>query len=819
MSPDLRTSWARACGGLLLLCAPVGAPATALAQSTQSAASGSIAGVVVDPLGGAVAGATVSLVGERPSPVDAATDAAGRYTLAPVPPGRYQMMVRARGFEAFTSAPVFVGSGARVVMDATLRIGPLQQAVVVTAAAAQLPLSQTGASITVIDGGTLASLDKPDLQEALRLVPGVHVQQDGARGGTTALFVRGGNSNFAKILMDGVAVNDIGGSYDLSQVQTTGVDRIEVLRQSNSVIYGSDALTGVVDIETRRGRTRVPEAIYSLEGGNLGTMRTNLSLGGAVSRLDYFSEYSRFTTDNDVPNNTYRNGTYAGRFGVALGRGTDLSGTIRHIDGEYGSPNAFLFYGVADDASTASQRLYGGLTARSQWNDRLQSTIRYSSTGQTTHFINPTPTGQPFDPFGFGANYLGNAVTIRGANGYSATGRAILDYGGRYPSTFDSRTTRRALFGQTTVQVLSNVAVSGGVRYERERGYADPDGDPTATRDNAGAFVEGRGSFDGRTHVTAGLGYDHNAVFESAVTPRLSVASYLRQPGHGTMGDTKITFNIGTGIKAPSVFQEQSSLFALLQTAPAATRTSIGPIGPERSRSLDVGVEQGLADGRVRVRASYFKNRFGDLIEYVSRSALPQAGVPVAAAQATAFGAYVNSSSFDAQGLEVSGEAAIAGGFKLMASYTFLDATVTDSFASSALAPATNPSIPGVRIGAFSPLVGARPFRRPTHSGSIFASYAHGPADVALAASFAGVRDGSTFLSDQFFGNSLLLPNAGLEPGYQKVDLSAGYLVHRRVKALISIENLLDRTYQASFGFPALPLTARAGLSVRLGGG
>lgn len=812
MSFRLRTFWAHACVAALLLGVP------AQAQTTRSTPSGSIAGIVLDPLGAAVTGATVALVGERPLSVEATTGADGRYTLTPVAAGRYQIVVRAGEFEIFTSAPVFVGAGARVLLDAALRIGPLQQAVVVTAAATEVPLSQTGASVTVIDGGTIAAINKPDLQEALRLVPGVHVQQDGARGGTTAIFIRGGNSNFAKILVDGVAVNDIGGSFDVSQVQITGVERIEVLRQANSVMYGSDALTGVVNIETRRGRTRVPEVLYALEGGNLGTARTDLSLGGAAKRIDYFSEYSRVTTDNDVPNNAYRNGTYAGRFGVALGRGTDLSGTIRHIDGEYGSPNAFLFYGVADDASTTSKRLYGGLTARSQWSDRVQSTIRYGSSGQSTHFANPTPTGQPFDPFGFGANYLGDTVTIRGANGYSATGRAILDFGGAYPSAFDSRTTRRTLFGQTTVQVRSDLHLSGGVRYEREQGYDDPAGDPTATRDNSGAFVEGRGSLGGRTHVTAGLGVDRNAVFGSAVTPRLSIATYLRQPSHSAIGETKVTFNIGTGIKAPSVFQEQASLYALLQAVPAATRPAARPVGPERSRSLDIGVEQAFADGQVRARVSYFKNRFEDLLEYVSRTALPQAGVPLAAAQATAFGAYVNSSSFNAQGLEASGEAVIAGRLRLLASYTFLDAAVTESFAGSALAPAINPSIPGVPIGAFSPLVGARPFRRPTHSGSLFVGYAHGPADIAVAASFAGRRDGSTFLSDQFFGDSLLLPNAGLEPGYQKVDLSAGYLVHQRIKALISIENLLDRTYQASFGFPALPLTARAGISIRLGG-
>ena len=364
--------------------------------------------------------------------------------------------------------------------------------------------------------------------------------------------------------------------------------------------------------------------------------------------------------------------------------------------------------------------------------------------------------------------------------------------------------------------VGSDVHLSVGGRFEREQGYSDPDGDPTATRDNGGLFAEARGSIGGRTYIGAGVGYERNAAFESAVTPRLSVATYLRQPGPGALGDTKVTFNVGSGIKAPSVFQEQSSLNALARGAGSSVIPA--PVGPERSRSLDVGVEQGFADGQARVRISYFRNTFEDLIEFVSKNVLPQVGISSEAAQAATFGAYVNSSSFTAQGLEASAEAQTRGGLRLIASYTFLDAEVTESFASSALQPAINPSIPGVAIGAFSPLVGQRPFRRPTHSGSLMASYSQGPGQITLSVFITGKRDGSTFLSDAFFGNSLLLPNRDLEAGYQKVDLGGAYRVHPRLKLFVSSENLLDKTYEASLGFPALPRTVRAGLSVSLGG-
>jgi iron complex outermembrane receptor protein/vitamin B12 transporter len=453
------------------------------------------------------------------------------------------------------------------------------------------------------------------------------------------------------------------------------------------------------------------------------------------------------------------------------------------------------------------------VAVQSQFTDRFQGTVRFGSNDQRASYTNPSPTGQPDDPFGFGVNYLGQPVTLRGANGHTVSGRAILDFGGVYPSVFNSRTTRRVISGESTFQVVPSLAISGGARYEREQGYDDPDGDATATRNNGGAFVEARATVMNRHYISAGFGVEHNEAFGEAVTPRLSVASYVREPSQGGLAETKIVLNAGTGIKAPSLFEEQSSLFALVNGTPAGT--GVDPIGPERSRSFDVGVEQGFAGGRARVRAVYFHNTFDDLIEFLSTTRLPRAGVPVEVANATAFGAYINSQSYRARGAEVSLEAAPAREFRVMASYTRLDAEVSEAFSAST---SFNPAFPGVAIGAFSPLVGQRPFRRPPNSGTVMVMYAPGPAQVALSAYFAGKRDDSTFLTDQFFGNSLLLPNRDLDAAYQKVDLSGAYQLHPRLRAYASIENLLDKQYQASFGFPALPLTARIGFKVTFGG-
>jgi vitamin B12 transporter len=772
-----------------------------------------LSGIVVDTLGARLAGATVTLLRDGRKVEDGKSDSEGAFSFSGLTPDRYQVQASMPGFQSKTSEAVFVGQSGGVSIEVALEIGPLQQDVVVTAGATQQLQARTGAPVTVIDEETLEAINKLDVLEALRLVPAAQIVQVGQRGGTTSLFLRGGESNFTKVLIDGIPANDIGGGFDFSQLTLASVERIEVLRQTNSVIYGSDALTGVVDITTRRGTSRVPTFEYVIDGGNLGTFNNALTIGGAYKRFDYFSQYSYYTTDNDIPNNGYRNGTYAGRFGVAVGNGTKVYGTVRYLDGRHGSANGFDLYQLADDSVSDAEQLFVSLAADAQISRRVQTTVRFGLTNQDRLYTNPSPTGEPFDPFGFGENYLGRTVTLEGAGGRTVTGQGILDYGGVYPQAFPGRTSRNSLVGQVTFQATPSLAVSSGGRFEHEANYDDPDLDPSATRNNGGGFVEGRATMANRVYISAGIGVEHNEVFETAYTPRLSVAAYLRNPSSEQIGETKVTMNVGKGIKAPSVYQGDNSLYELVTGTPAGA--GVEPIGPERSLGFDIGLEQAFAAGRVRGRVGYFSNTFEDLLEFLSRTQLVAAGVPPEVAATTAFGAYINSSSFDAQGVELSLDAAIGGGFRVSASYTYLDAEVTEALGRTA---EFNPKFPDIPIGVYSPLVGERPFRRPANSGTLFVGYTTGPIDIALSGYFVGKRDDSTFLSDGYFGNSLLLPNQDLDPAYQKIDLSASYRLHPRLRVYTTIDNLLNQDYSASYGFPSLPATIRVGASVGLGG-
>ena len=157
-------------------------------------------------------------------------------------------------------------------------------------------------------------------------------------------------------------------------------------------------------------------------------------------------------------------------------------------------------------------------------------------------------------------------------------------------------------------------------------------------------------------------------------------------------------------------------------------------------------------------------------------------------------------------------------GITARGSYTYLDAVVQRSFASSALSPAFNPNFPTIPIGTSTPLVGGRPFRRAPHSGDFLIGFIRPSFTLSLNGTLVGRRDDSTHLTDPFFGNTMLLPNRNLDAAYQKIDLNGSLRINSGVELYTSLENILNQHYDAAFGFPSLPFTFRAGMKLTLGG-
>ena len=776
-----------------------------LAYCAVAHAQGTIRGTVEDPLGAVVPGAQITLI-QNGSNVGQTTSAAnGTFAFESLRTGRYHVTAELKGFAPFISPEVFVNGTGVATMTVSLQTGALKQQVVVSATGSETPMSQVGASVALVDSQDIQAENKLDLLENLRQVSGAQIIQTGQRGGTTSLFIRGGESAFNKVMIDGVPANDIGGAFDFAQLSNGGVSSVEVLKGANSVLYGADALAGVVNVSTQRGTTSTPELNVSADGGNFGTHFQSASLSGAFRQFDYFGLFSRFDTAGSYPNDFFHNATVAGNLGWTPTNRTSVRVTYRHNWTDLGSPNAIVFFGISDDSSQRNDNTYLSATVQDQTTSRWHNLFRFAYGQFDSVYTNPSPTGQ-LDPYGLG-NYLGNLVTIKGGNRYTVTGQGILDYAGTYPEISSDYEARRSAYAQSDYRVAGDWTATGGFRYEHENGSG-------FTRNNYSYFIEGHGSIGHRLYLTGGVGLEDNAVFGFAASPRASAAYYLRKPsGSSFFSDSKLRFNFGKGIKEPSIYEQANQLYALLTPA-QRTQYGVGEVGPERSEGFDAGFSQGLWNGRIRVDATYFHNRFYDLITYLDPTSLISTGVPPGAATATGFGAYVNASSTRSQGAELDFNGDLGHGFRLRANYTRLDAVVTKAFG----APAYNPAFPGIPIGAYSPLQGQRPFGRAPNSGSLGLYYSHRKFVGSFTGYMVGKYDDSTFLSDALFGNTLLLPNRNLAPAYEKFDLSGRYSLNSIVQLYTSIENLFSQHYQAAFGFPAAPFTIRSGLTLTIGG-
>jgi iron complex outermembrane receptor protein/vitamin B12 transporter len=156
----------------------------------------------------------------------------------------------------------------------------------------------------------------------------------------------------------------------------------------------------------------------------------------------------------------------------------------------------------------------------------------------------------------------------------------------------------------------------------------------------------------------------------------------------------------------------------------------------------------------------------------------------------------------------------------LRGGYTYLASLVEQSFSSDNVALATNPNIPGIPIGALSPLVGSRPFHRPPNTGFFAAQYTSNRFSAAIKGAFSSRSDDSTFQlsNDRNGGNTLLLPNRNLDFGYAKLDLNILFHATNHVTLFTQLDNLLGQQNIGPIGYPGLPFTIRAGMKIRIGG-
>lgn len=814
-----------------ILCLAAGFSCTAAAHAVV------VRGTVTDPLGRPVASAHVQLISHG-KPVGSATaDADGVYQIQFTESGRFAVAATADTFYPGVSDNFYAAASDQVSRNVVLQIATLRQQVTVTATGVPTPLEQLSSPVTLIPRADLTT--QLGIVDALRLSPGVQVVQTGQAGGQTSLFVRGANSDASKVVIDGIPAEDIGGRFDFGTISSTGLGMpgeltpaLEFYRGPDSVLYGTDAAAAVVALSTPRGTSSVPILDYSGDAGNFHAYRNEVALSGAHGRLDYYGTFSRFNTSNSIPNDEYHSVTSAANLGYSLGANTRARFTIRNADSATGLPGAYDFFGVAASAKEKDQDLYSGLTVENRTEAGWHNVVRYGIARKREQSATLASAGQ-FLNDAYGGDYYGNQVTIRGANGYTATGRALLTYACYsspcYPQTSYLASNRNELYYQSDYAFPHRVIGLFGFRYEKERGSfvypAYSENEPTR-RDNFQYTLQFAGDIRSRVFYSIGGAVEKNHLFGIAGTPRIGLAYVPVYPSSGLLRGTKLRANVATGVQEPSIIDEYTSLYTeLLKSGnTSAIKTyDVTPMRALRSRSFDVGVDQNIVGEKLVLKLGYFHNQFSHQVEYVDSGTLKKY-FGIAGPIPNFYGADINSLAFRAQGFESEIQWQPTAHLFARGGYTYLDAVVEQSFSSAAVAASAgyapvNPNYPGIFIGS-SPFVGARPFRRPPHTGFFVVQYTTQRFTAALQGAMASRSDDSTFLdyADLAGTNSMILPNRNLDFGYAKLDANLSYAVKPRFRVFTQLDNLLDQQHIGPIGFPGLPFTARAGVKVRLGG-
>jgi iron complex outermembrane receptor protein/vitamin B12 transporter len=796
----------------------------------------SVRGVVTDATGAKVTGASVSLVSNGKVVASAVSSSDGSFQLTTGAAGRFFLVVTAMSFRQLQTPDFYAGQLDSVERNLVLEPAWVRESIVVTATGVPTPQPQTSEATMVLSTVDLAL--RTDLTSVLRLMPGTEIAQEGQMGAQTSLFVRGGGSDDNKILLDGVDAGDLGNQIDFGPLSTTAIESAEVYRGPDSNLFGAGAETGVVSLTTPHGTTSFPSLLFEGDAGNLSTSREELEVAGAHKKLDYLGAFSWLQTANDLPHDEYHVATTAANLGWALNSNTQIRATLHYgVDG-VGTPNAWDFYHVADDATEKDQDIFFAGSISNQTAASLHNVVRYGLTRKREQISLWSQSGnrESYTDYCFGPGTLGNTVTITGANGYSATGQAVLDC-----NTFRAQyvNNRDQAGYQGDITITPHLSGLAGFQYEDERG-AQPGSSyytPVA-RTNYFVPLAMHGDFKQRFFYTLGGSLEHYSLFGFQASPRAGLNYYVLRPRSGVFSGTRILFNFGKAIREPKLTDQDESLYSFLNNPlvtggqAAIQEFHIVPIAAPTMRTYEGGVEQAFLSQHIIFKTSYFHNEFGKEIEYVGLDLVP-ALLPnlTPAQQATLEGilqanfAYeltINSEAFRAQGVETSVESGIGRNLFLRGGYTYLDAVVQRSFTNddqALLGPI--PTFDGIPVGPYAPLEGARPFRRAPHTGYFTATYTAKRLTGVFSSAFASRSDDSTYLEgeDAFGGNSLLLPNRNLDYGYAKVDLGGSFQVLPWMDVFAQAENLLNNQRIAPVGYPSPPFTIRTGLRLRWGPG
>ncbi len=445
---------------------------------------------------------------------------------------------------------------------------------IITATRLPTPLSAQTATVTVLDAQQLRAEGVTHVGDALRRVPGIAMARSSGIGSQHTLFLRGGQGNYVRVLVDGVAINEPGGTLDLGRLTLDDVERIEVLRGPASVLYGSEAVTGVVQIITRRGRG--PARLRSeLGGGSFGTQRGSLGASGALGRLGWTVQGDRHAMDGVLAfNNAYRNDGVSAALDLAADARTDIRFTGRFNNSMYEYPTGSAGQLEDRNAERTENRVLAGLDVARRWTDRIETRAQY-----TWMDLLPRTNDGPDTP--------GDTLGFYGYQARGAVKRRMADL-------------------RTTIRVGAAQFVTVGAEWARDQErttsvslsqWGDFPDALRAARENRAAYAQWLGE-RGRASYTIGARLDENSAFGTFQTARVGA-------GWRVSDALRVRSSAGTAFKAPNFFENFAGGFTVGNP----------DLKPEESQSADLGVDVTLG-AATRLSVTGFAQRFRNLIQY-----------------------------------------------------------------------------------------------------------------------------------------------------------------------------------------------------------
>jgi len=525
------------------------------------------------------------------------------------------------------AALLLVGAAWAPPARAQTRPGPYElKGFVVTGTPVARSASAVGSYVTVLEGVGLRSRGVTRVTDALRAVPGLVVVESGSYGSVTSVFFRGSESDHTKVLIDGVAVNQAGGSFDFSGLQMANVERIEIVRGPASALYGSDAMAGVIHVITRRGAAGASGSV-SVKGGTFGRLDWKTDIHGGSDRTSYGFALSRLSSDGILEfNNQHESTTLEGSVQHRADEQTWLSLSGRYSDRTFNFPTDGSGNLVDDNQFTFGDEVSLGLDATRLLGDRfeLKGMARlYDWDGGTDD-----QPDSPADTLGFYA----------------------------FSSLDDFR--RASVEVQGNLDIQSLAVLSAGVELEdmEQRSFSEyaseygpGSSQSRSDRTNVGYYAHLMGERRGLAG-NAGIRLEDNEQYGTFVTYQLGLSYALTDSG------TRFRGTLGSGLKEPTFFEAYATGFT----------TGNPDLRPEKSLVWDLGVEQTLGSSGASISLSWFDQTFEDLIQYTGSPPEPTAPN------------FYNVAKASSRGLETEVQVPL-GPLYLGGGYTYLDTKVLDS--------------------------------------------------------------------------------------------------------------------------------------------